>query len=88
MTSSRESTGELLTFVAWIATCSTNSTSSRPRSFTHNQVSIHTSPGCTLPTNLDMTSSLTTGSYNSYDCSSANTDSALLHLYLSQMSHV
>lgn len=42
--------------------------------FGQNQVSIHTGPGCTIPTDYDATGVLTTGNFNSYDCSSANTD--------------
>jgi hypothetical protein len=40
-----------------------------------NQVSLHTGQGCTMPGSLSsgMTGSLTTGSWDSYDCSSANT---------------
>jgi hypothetical protein len=41
--------------------------------FEENQVSLHT--GCTMPNNLNdgMEAKLTTGSFNSYDCASANT---------------
>lgn len=41
--------------------------------FTQNQVSLHTNPGCTMPQSMNMQGQLTTGNYNSYDCSSANT---------------
>jgi hypothetical protein len=43
--------------------------------FEQNQVSLHTGPGCTMPTNLNSNqlATMTTGNYNSYDCSSANT---------------
>ncbi|WRT64063.1 uncharacterized protein IL334_000991 [Kwoniella shivajii] len=43
--------------------------------FTQNQVSLHTGQGCTMPSDLNsnQVGSLTTGSYNSYDCSSTNT---------------
>lgn len=43
--------------------------------FTQNQVSIHTGVGCTIPsdTNDKQLATLTTGSFDSYDCSSADT---------------
>jgi len=43
--------------------------------FEQNQVSLHTGRGCTMPSNLNnnMLATLTTGNYNSYDCSSDNT---------------
>ena len=43
--------------------------------FTENQVSLHTNPGCNMPTdsNNGQTATYTTGNYDSYDCSSANT---------------
>ncbi|OXC71023.1 hypothetical protein AYX13_00440 [Cryptococcus neoformans] len=43
--------------------------------FTQNQVSLHTGVGCTIPsdTNGKQLATLTTGSYDSYDCSSAHT---------------
>ena len=43
--------------------------------FTQNQVSLHTGPGCYMPTNSNngQTGTYTTGSFDSYDCSSADT---------------
>ncbi|WVR05808.1 hypothetical protein IAU60_002833 [Kwoniella sp. DSM 27419] len=43
--------------------------------FTDNQVSLHTRVGCSLPsdTNSNQVGALTTGNFNSYDCSSYNT---------------
>ncbi|WVO17838.1 hypothetical protein L204_105536 [Cryptococcus depauperatus] len=43
--------------------------------FTQNQVSLHTGPGCTIPVNSNdnQKAILTTGSYDSHDCASANT---------------
>ncbi|OCF45360.1 endo-1,3(4)-beta-glucanase [Kwoniella heveanensis CBS 569] len=43
--------------------------------FSQNQVSLHTGQGCTMPSNLNdnQLGDLTTGSYDSYDCSSVNT---------------
>jgi len=43
--------------------------------FTQNQVSLHTNPGCNMPwdMNNNQLSTLTTGGYNSYDCSSTDT---------------
>lgn len=43
--------------------------------FTQNQVSLHTGVGCTIPTDTNdhQLATLTTGSYDSYDCSSADT---------------
>lgn len=42
---------------------------------TQNQVSLHTGVGCTMPTDLSsgMSGTITTGSWDSYDCSSTNT---------------
>lgn len=42
--------------------------------FTQNQVSLHTGPGCTIPTDFGASSTLTTGNFDSYDCGSAATD--------------
>ena len=43
--------------------------------FTQNQVSLHTGVGCNMPTdsNNNQKGTFTTGSYNSYDCSSSDT---------------
>lgn len=43
--------------------------------FTQNQVSLHTGSGCTIPsdTNNNQLGTLTTGSFNSYDCASYDT---------------
>ncbi|WWD17965.1 hypothetical protein CI109_102410 [Kwoniella shandongensis] len=43
--------------------------------FSQNQVSLHTGPGCTIPqnSNYNQLATLTTGGYDSYDCSSAHT---------------
>ncbi len=43
--------------------------------FTQNQVSLHTGPGCTMPSDMNnnQLSTLTTGNYNSYDCASVDT---------------
>ncbi len=42
--------------------------------FTQNQVSLHTGVGCNMPNGgMSMIGQLTTGSYNSYDCSSYDT---------------
>lgn len=43
--------------------------------FTKNQVSLHTGRGCTMPNNLNdnQLGSMTTGNFDSFDCSSANT---------------
>lgn len=43
--------------------------------FEQNQVSLHTGPGCTMPRNMNdnQISKLTTGNYDSFDCSSDHT---------------
>jgi hypothetical protein len=43
--------------------------------FTENQVSLHTGSGCTMPSNQNdlQLGTLTTGSFNSYDCASYDT---------------
>ena len=43
--------------------------------FTQNQVSLHTGQGCTMPgdVNNNQLATLTTGGFNSYDCSSVDT---------------
>lgn len=43
--------------------------------FTKNQVSLHTGRGCTMPNNLNdnQLGTMTTGNFDSFDCSSANT---------------
>ncbi|ODN84099.1 hypothetical protein L202_00113 [Cryptococcus amylolentus CBS 6039] len=43
--------------------------------FDQNQVSLHTGVGCTMPNNIqdNMTATLTTGDYDSYDCSATDT---------------
>ncbi|WOO84688.1 putative glycosidase [Vanrija pseudolonga] len=42
---------------------------------TNNQVSLHTGVGCTMPNNLESNQlgTMSTGNFNPYDCSSANT---------------